>query len=892
MDSVNPIGPDRKPGSDARDPMPRVTAANPCPVCKKPDWCLAAPDGSVAICARVESPQRTGDAGWLHRLTRPAPRSEPARPRAGQKNPTDWSAEARRRAAALTPALREKLAAGLGLPTESLAALPLVGFLHDAATGPCFVFPETDAAGTVVGLNRRFVDGTKKMRPGGKRGLTLPAGWRERPGPVYVVEGPTDALALTATGLAAVGRPSNTGGVAHLAALLGDLDAGRPVVVVGENDRKDSGDWPGRTGAESVARGLAGRLGRPVRWVLPPAGAKDVRDWLTAPARGETPWPDRGAELDNRLSAAAVVIEPPAPPAGDGSGGSPPEIVIGTDEYRVNAEATAALGAEEDVYQRGGFLVHVLAEPAEPDPDAAVRRPVGAPVVRELARPLLRERLTRAAWWRQWRGSGENAELVPAHPPDWCVGAVHARGDWPAVRRLDALVTHPVLLPSGGLLTANGYHRDVRLLACVPPDLAVAVPDAPTRADVAAAVAALLEPLADFPFETPAHRAALVAGLLTPLAWFLFDGPAPLFLIDGNVRGVGKGLLADVVALTVTGRRFPVMSYTNDREELRKKITTLAMEGERLVLLDNLAGAVGNDILDAALTTDRWKDRVLGGNRVYDGPLHVVWFGTGNNVQLGADTSRRVCHARLESADERPEMKAGFRHADLRGHVRRSRGRLLSAALTILRGWVLGGRPTHGLRPWGSFEGWSSVVREAVVYAGLPDPGETRMALQTTADRDAAAMGDILDGLARLDDTGRGLTTADLVTRLKAAEKESPPEWVATLRASVEDLCGKLCGRTLGYRFRHFARRNFGGRMLDKSDAPHGANRWVVRDVTGRAGRDHVHRAHHPHPAPAPAGGDGGHGGDHPARPAGGEPAPARPRPRFANDDTPHESRG
>ncbi|QDU23585.1 hypothetical protein [Urbifossiella limnaea] len=871
----------------------RVSKSQPCPVCKKPDWCMVAPDGNAAICQRVEkgSTKPCGDGGWLHRLTRASTRPGPQGARKGRTVTTDWTALAGRRAAELNPARRNDLARTLGLPADALDALPLLGF-HNDARGAYYTFPEANAGGTVVGLNRRFADGTKKALPGSKRGLTLPAGWRERPGPVFVVEGPTDAAAMTAAGLSAVGRPSNTGGVAHLAELFGDLDAGRSVVVVGENDRKASGEWPGRTGAESVARGLAGRLGRAVQWALPPEGAKDVREWLTASAPGETPWPDRGVELGRRLVAAAVGIDPPPTTTADGSRSAVPDIVIGPDEHRVNAEATAALAAEEDVYQRGGLLVHVLHQSDDSDLDAVVRRPVGAPVVRELARPLLRERLTRVARWTQWRGAGENAELVEAHPTDWCVGAVHARGDWPGLRRLDAVVTHPVLLPSGDLLTANGYHRGVRLLAALPADLAVTVPDAPTRQDVDAAVAALLDPLADFPFETPAHRAALVAGLLTPLAWFLFDGPAPLFLIDGNVRGVGKGLLADVVALTVTGRRFPVMSYTNDREELRKKITTLAMECERLVLLDNLAGAVGNDILDAALTTDRWKDRVLGGNRVYDGPLHVVWFGTGNNVQLGADTSRRVCHARMESADERPEMKEGFRHPDLRGYVRRDRGRLLSAALTILRAWVRAGRPRHQLRPWGSFEGWSGVVREAVVFAGLPDPGETRVALQTTADRDAAAMADVIAGLIHLDDTGRGLTTADIVGRIKEAEREAPAEWMSNLRAAVEDLCGKLCGRTLGYRFRHFARRNFGGKVLDKADAPHGSNRWVVRDVKGRAGREHVHHAHHHHPDPRPAGGDGGDGGDDSARPAAVEAALPRSRTRFVNDDTPHDVRG
>lgn len=105
------------------------------------------------------------------------------------------------------------------------------------------------------------------------------------------------------------------------------------------------------------------------------------------------------------------------------------------------------------------------------------------------------------------------------------------------------------------------------------------------------------------------------------------------------------------------------------------------------------------------------------------------------------------------------------------------------------------------LRPWGSFEQWSKVVREAIVFAGLPDPGETRLQLQSMADRDANAMIDIITGLVEMADT----------------------------RAAVEELCGKLCGRALGYKFQHFARRNFNGRMIDKAgESGRGSNRWTV----------------------------------------------------------------
>jgi len=48
----------------------RVNRRNPCPVCGKPDWCLLAPDGETAICARTESlkPAGTKGAGWIHRV--------------------------------------------------------------------------------------------------------------------------------------------------------------------------------------------------------------------------------------------------------------------------------------------------------------------------------------------------------------------------------------------------------------------------------------------------------------------------------------------------------------------------------------------------------------------------------------------------------------------------------------------------------------------------------------------------------------------------------------------------------------------------------------------------------------------------------------------------------
>ncbi len=52
---------------------------------------------------------------------------------------------------------------------------------------------------------------------------------------------------------------------------------------------------------------------------------------------------------------------------------------------------------------------------------------------------------------------------------------------------------------------------------------------------------------------------------------------------------------------------------------------------------------------------------------------------------------------------------------------RTERPRLVRAALTLLRAWVVAGRPDMGLPLWGSFEEWSRVVPAALVFADRPE---------------------------------------------------------------------------------------------------------------------------------------------------------------------------
>jgi len=491
--------------------MNPVTAETPCPVGGG-----ITSDGGLIVCGRSETPvDRVADSSKKEVV-----------------KPTDWTAEATRFAERLTPAARTALSQSLRLPESAFAALPLIGVSGTAGEGYAYTLPEVDGNRRVIGLSTRNPDSTKKMRPGGKRGLTVMLTFVDIGGPVLLVEGASDTLALTAAGLCAVGRPSNTGGVRHLATLL--KDDRRPIVVVGENDAKPDGAWPGRDGAIRTAESLAKALGRDVAWTLPPDDAKDVRAWLMARVRPDDPpeaWADAGRALLEHLLAAGRSEVPPEPL---------PKIVLSVHEHPINDAAIRSLEREPDLYQRAGALTRVIVEPHHPR--RVVKRPL-AVRIETLPAPTIRERLTRTAAWFRIIVRKDSEEEVPAHPPDWCVAAVQARGDWPYIRRLEAVVEFPVLLPSGEVLGTPGYDADNGLLYQPQYPVKLTVPNRPTRADAVAAVQVLDEVLHDFPLQSPAHRAAWFAALLTPLARFAYSGNTPLFLVDANVPDGGQELV-------------------------------------------------------------------------------------------------------------------------------------------------------------------------------------------------------------------------------------------------------------------------------------------------------------------------------------------------------------
>jgi hypothetical protein len=498
--------------------------------------------------------------------------------------------------------------------------------------------------------------------------------------------------------------------------------------------------------------------------------------------------------------------------------------------------AVAALAADAEIYQRDGRLVRVVRvakADAEREDMAA-----GTPQIRGVAIATLRERLTRAA--RFERFDARSGDWVETLPSDRIVTAVDARSEWLGIRPLVGVIETPSMRPDGTLLDHPGYDAATGYLYApgreYPP-----LPARPTLDDARAALASLVEPFSDFPVSSEAERIVPIAALLTLVARPAIRGACPAFLFDASTRGSGKSLAARATTLLAHGREASLMSWPPDAVELEKVLGAYALRGAAVACFDNVTGEFGGGPLDKALTcADRVQLRVLGVSDVPELPWRAVILAGGNNMVIGGDTTRRVLVCRLEPMCELPEERSDYAIPDLMAWCREHHPRLVVAALTLLRAYVLAGRPAQQLAGWGSFEAWTALIASAIVWAGGPDIMACR---PTIAGQDDATTGALRTLLEQLPGFAReGCSISTMLQRLYSPERmrgNAPPDGFESLREALEVLAPPRAGQApsaqrLGTALGKLRRPVVAGRHLDRT-ITHGIARWHVVQSRGGA---------------------------------------------------------
>jgi putative DNA primase/helicase len=530
--------------------------------------------------------------------------------------------------------------------------------------------------------------------------------------------------------------------------------------------------------------------------------------------------------------------DPPDAPHGSephGPAWQPPEIRITGGSLSRNAtDAEHHLLAEGvEIYQRDGKLVRPITE----DVSASDKRKTTVAALREVSEPYMRDLLCRRIRWLKY----VRETWVQTNPTKEIANTILGRaGEWkfPVV---NGVISTPTIRPDGSLLVTPGYDPTTRLILVDPPALPP-IPQQPTWEDAMWALELLKSLLVEFPFVDNASRSVALSALITPVVRGAMS-VVPMHLARAHVAGTGKSYLWDTSAAIATGRdACHVIAAAPKEEETEKRLVACALAGYPLFSIDNVNGdLLGGDFLCQLIERPIINPRILGQSKVVHLVNAATVFGTGNNVRIVGDMTRRTIVASLDAKVERPELR-NFQFDPVK-KVLADRGRYVAAVLTIVRAHITAGYPSKISPPLASFTGWSDMVRSALVWLGEADPIDT-LDVARAEDPVLRALSAFLaawrevfgTGQKGCRSTGEILAAADQkghqyddMGHVKGSTKEfKHPE----LHEAIDQIVGsKDRPRALGWWLSRHAGRPIDGHRIMRDDQNKKVPRWYVEQV-------------------------------------------------------------
>lgn len=363
-----------------------------------------------------------------------------------------------------------------------------------------------------------------------------------------------------------------------------------------------------------------------------------------------------------------------------------------------------------------------------------LRQKNGNPVIEVLDEPAITKALAAGADWEKWDARSRN--YTRSDPAPRVCQLLHKARAFSMLPDLKGLARQPYFDPSTGeLIRSAGYDARTGIYASFDP---AAFPIAkPTRENAQAALAELQGLLSEFHFAAPEDRSAALCAMLTAAVRASLP-LAPAVNVTATTSGSGKSYLAaGLVAFSGPGQPL-TMSYPADSVEAGKAMLSALMTGPASVMFDDMQGDwMPYGVMNRLLTSETISDRLLSTNRVGTARTQAFIIGTGNNIGPVRDMIRRVLTIRLAPPSSAP---ATLRYNDRPvERLLAARGNYVAHALTIVQTYLQAGAPKAGLSPIGSYEPWSAMCREPLVWLGLPDPA-TSLLQQLREDPDLSAL--------------------------------------------------------------------------------------------------------------------------------------------------------
>lgn len=485
--------------------------------------------------------------------------------------------------------------------------------------------------------------------------------------------------------------------------------------------------------------------------------------------------------------------------------------------HRLADQAEQELARIGRYYQRGGLIVTVSSDPGTKDVYVA-----------DLKQPALLGALSSVAIWMRF--DKRAAEWVRVDPADRLVSVVFAATGYKHLPVLNGLAFQPYLRPDGSLALQSGYDAATGMFG-VFNARDFSVPENPTREEAEAALVLLQGLLAEFSFAKPSDRAAALAAILTatirPSLPF-----APMFHVRAPQISSGKSFLCLIITAFATPRRGAPATFPQDDEECRKILLAELLRAPAVIEFDNLTSdLIAHKSLCTALTSEFLTGRILGVSKTATVSTRTLFLSSGNNVGPVADMTRRCITINLDPGCETPAARE-FKNPHVLRDLQNKRGDYVSAAMTIIRSWIVAGRPMSPCKPLSTYGEWSDLCRQPLLWLGLPDPTHSVFEAMTE-DPDRELLGRLLHAWQA--NFGSVPTMVRTAVNLHYGTVVDTRE-VDELREILTDIAGDrnstINRRTLGRWLKRHERRVVDGLRLVRASGTRSAEAWRVESVT------------------------------------------------------------
>ncbi len=397
-------------------------------------------------------------------------------------------------------------------------------------------------------------------------------------------------------------------------------------------------------------------------------------------------------------------------------------------EFHQVADAAEKVLAESGAYYHsGGSIICLRTDPFTNE--------TSTELVTEQATMLA---LSAAADWESYDGRSKSWQRVDVPPR--VVSALMKKGQHHYLPPLNGIARQPFFrAEDSSLVETPGYDTRSGLFAAFG-DNEYHLPD-PTEANARAALDGLKPLLSEFHFATPndksAALSAMLAGAIRPSLRL-----CPAFSISASRPGSGKSYLASLIGRFAGPHDSHNTSYPTNAEEASKLVLSLMLTSPAVVCFDDMTSDwMAYGAINRLLTSETITERVLGASKTATARTASLILGTGNNIRPLRDMARRVVSIYLSP---RVEAITSLRYTENPvAAVRADRKRYVGYVLTIVSAYIAAGCPRADVPTVPSYDDWSRLCRDSLIWLGEPDPAASLLA-QVNEDPDVQAFGELL----------------------------------------------------------------------------------------------------------------------------------------------------